>query len=164
MILLAASNDSNRMVVRNGDFRGSSTRGRWDRDDAHSAARKPGLRPAHVHYVVIVVHMRREHTRRGRTPRRPWRNKTSIRWSRVRLRPHEQRLGMHMYFSVFMPPVHACRIELRDDSQRYHAIVGIRVEEAWHRCFRVYPCCERVAVEGDAADGFKFVTPDLGDG
>jgi hypothetical protein len=76
---------------------------------------------------------------------------------------------MRVYFSVVMPPVcivRACRVELRNYPQRHHAVVGIRPEEAWQRRFRVYPRCasERVAVEGDAADGFEFVAPELGDG
>lgn len=94
----------------------------------------------------------------------------------MRFRPQEQRLSIGVYFSVVMPPgcscimhhamMHACRcrIELRNNPQRYYAVVGIRPEEAWHRRFRVYPCCERVAVEGDAADGIKFVAPELVDG
>jgi len=72
-----------------------------------------------------------------------------------------------MYFSVVMPQVcimHACRIELRNDPQRYYAVVRICVEEARHRRFRVHPCRERVGIKGDATDGFNIMTPELGDG
>jgi len=167
VILLAASNDSSRMVARDSDTQAGYAIAphRWGRDVAHSAAREPGLRLAHVHDVAIVVHsMRRDHTRHGRTPSRPW-DETLIRWNQVRLRPQKQRLDMHVYFSVVTPVciMHACRIEPRNDPQGYYPVVGIRVEEAWHRSFRVYRCCERVAVEDDAAGGFKCVAPELGD-
>lgn len=161
------------MVVRNSDAGSAVTPRRWGGDDAHSQARKPGLRSAQIHDVRVAVavvvhsHTRRDHARRRRGPCRPWDNETCIRRSRVRLRPREQRLGMRVYFSVVTPAVcivHACRIELRNNPQGYYAVVGIRPEEAWHCRSRVYPCCERVAVEGDAADGFKFVAPELGDG
>lgn len=83
----------------------------------------------------------------------------------MRLRPQKQRLVMHVYFSVVTPIyiMHACRFELRNDPQGYYPVMGIRVEEAWHRSFRVYRCSERAAVEDGAAGGFKCVTPELGD-
>ena len=55
--------------------------------------------------------------------------------------------------------MYAYRIELRDDPQRYHAAMGIRVEEAWSCvCIR----CKRVAVKADAAD--RLVVPASGNG
>lgn len=132
--------DASGMVVCNRDTGGAVALHRHRGYNAHSTTGKTRMRRVHVHNIAVIF-ARCDHARGGSAPCQPRDDDTSIRWSRVRLCPYEQRASMHMHFMVVFTPAgtHVPCIRPHSEPQRYHAVIGTRVEKT---C-----CCLRARCE-----------------